>query len=289
MADQDDLDAEFALFEKSIASVVSSKPSLQTTTNATPTLFIAASSAERNEGQPPLKRPRFNNSTLPSNPQLIQSPQYSSKSPQVSAAASRTNDHASHANPATGKWKWTGSAWKWVVASTADKPTNTSTAQASGVVTLQSAQSTVKIDQATTVENHLPSQKDRHTANGLKRAAAGRVWKDNTMTQWPENDHRIFVGDLAPDATEKDLETAFGKYPSYNMSRVVCDKRTGLCRGYGFVSFADGIDMVKALKEMNGKYVGSRPVKLKKSKWKKRNLDGEREAEVRMMKQLARK
>ncbi|CAM9943175.1 unnamed protein product [Heterosigma akashiwo] len=29
---------------------------------------------------------------------------------------------------------------------------------------------------------------------------------------------------------------------------------------------------MKALREMDGKYVGNRPVKLKKSKWQERNL-----------------
>ena len=33
------------------------------------------------------------------------------------------------------------------------------------------------------------------------------------------------------------------------------------------MSFLDGADYAKALKEMNGKYIGSRPCKLRKSTW----------------------
>lgn len=105
-----------------------------------------------------------------------------------------------------------------------------------------------------------------------KRTAAGQVWHDPTLTDWPENDHRLFVGDLGPDATDVELSQAFSKYPSFNMARVVKDKRTSACRGYGFVSFATAADMLAAIKEMDGKYVGSRPVKLRRSSWQKRSL-----------------
>ena len=39
------------------------------------------------------------------------------------------------------------------------------------------------------------------------------------------------------------------------------------CAGYGFVSFGDNLEGAKALKEMNGRYVGNRPCKLSKSTW----------------------
>ena len=42
---------------------------------------------------------------------------------------------------------------------------------------------------------------------------------------------------------------------------------------YGFVSFKDPQDFTRAIKELNGKYVGSRPIKLSKSSWKDRNID----------------
>ena len=55
--------------------------------------------------------------------------------------------------------------------------------------------------------------------------------------------------------------------------QVVKDKRTKKTKGYGFVSFMDSKDFAKALKEMNGKYIGNRPCKLRKSTWDERNPD----------------
>ena len=40
--------------------------------------------------------------------------------------------------------------------------------------------------------------------------------------------------------------------------------------GFGFVSFTDTIEGVKALREMDGKYIGNRPCKLRKSTWDER-------------------
>ena len=45
------------------------------------------------------------------------------------------------------------------------------------------------------------------------------------------------------------------------------------------MSFLDPFEGLKALREMNGKYIGSRPVKLKKSDWKQRDLKEVRKKE----------
>jgi len=105
------------------------------------------------------------------------------------------------------------------------------------------------------------------------RKAAGQVWEDDTLANWPKDDFRIFAGNLGNDVTDDSLKLAFSKYKTCSMARVVRDKRTGKSKGYGFVSFLDAHDFVKALKEMNGKYICNRPCKLTKSRWKDRNLD----------------
>lgn len=133
------------------------------------------------------------------------------------------------------------------------------------------------------------SSSEMNSTSTLKRTAAGGVWKDPSLEEWPSNDHRLFVGDLGPDASDVDLTTAFSKYPSFNMARVVKDKRTAACRGYGFVSFSSAHDMLAAIREMNGKYVGSRPIKLQRSTWQKRNLSKEKWKQVRAIRTIAKR
>ena len=106
----------------------------------------------------------------------------------------------------------------------------------------------------------------------LLRAAGGQFWEDETLADWPEGDFRIFVGDLGNECTDEMLTRAFGIYPSFQKAHVVADKYSKKTRGYGFVSFRDPHDYLKAMREMNGKYIGNRPVKLRKSTWNERNV-----------------
>jgi RNA recognition motif-containing protein len=87
----------------------------------------------------------------------------------------------------------------------------------------------------------------------------------------PADDHRIFVGDLGKEVSDDVLTRAFMRFPSFLKAKVVKNTSTGATKGYGFVSFGDLASMVRALKEMDGKYIGNRPCKLKKSTWQARD------------------
>jgi hypothetical protein len=123
------------------------------------------------------------------------------------------------------------------------------------------------------------SKKDQNNAPKAKRAplrsAGGEVWKDETLNEWPENDFRMFVGNLGSEVNPAVLKQTFAsKFPSVAMARVVYDKRTSKSKGFGFVSFLDYRECAQALRTMNGTYIGSTPVMLKVSKWKDRNVKG---------------
>lgn len=105
------------------------------------------------------------------------------------------------------------------------------------------------------------------------RKAAGKIWNDTSLAEWPDADHRIFVGDLGNEVNDNTLAKVFVKYTSFAKAKVIRDKRTQKTKGYGFVSFLDPFDAVTALKEMQGCYVGNRPIKLRKSKWGQRTYE----------------
>jgi RNA recognition motif-containing protein len=87
-----------------------------------------------------------------------------------------------------------------------------------------------------------------------------------------KDDFRLFCGDLGNEVTDDLLKRTFNTYPSFARAQVVRDKKTGKSKGYGFVSFLNQEDYAKAFRDWNGKYVGNRPIKLKKSTWKDRAL-----------------
>ncbi|CAB3400001.1 unnamed protein product [Caenorhabditis bovis] len=115
--------------------------------------------------------------------------------------------------------------------------------------------------------------KEQQSKKKYVRSGGGQVWEDSSLAEWDENDFRIFCGDLGNEVSDELLAKAFRKYPSFQKAKVVRESRSNKSKGYGFVSFRDSDDYVRAMREMDGKYVGNRPIKLRKSTWKERNID----------------
>ncbi|SBT79552.1 RNA-binding protein, putative [Plasmodium malariae] len=126
-------------------------------------------------------------------------------------------------------------------------------------------------------DNTSPSKDDKENKKKPHlRKAAGIVWKDPSLDDWPENDFRIFCGNLGNEVTTDILANAFRKYKSFNMAKVIREKRNNKTKGYGFVSLSDPQDMLDALKNMNNKFIGNRPITVKRSKWKDREVDSKK-------------
>ncbi|KAJ7228619.1 RNA-binding domain-containing protein [Mycena pura] len=99
------------------------------------------------------------------------------------------------------------------------------------------------------------------------RKGGGKVWEDQTLLEWNPCAYswfRLFVGDLSNDVSDDVLANAFNKYSSFTKARVIRDRLSQKAK-YGFVAFSDPEDFLKAWREMDGKYVGNRPIKLKKA------------------------
>ncbi|KAI0268272.1 hypothetical protein BC834DRAFT_868682 [Gloeopeniophorella convolvens] len=96
------------------------------------------------------------------------------------------------------------------------------------------------------------------------RKGGGKTWEDQTLLEWNPSWFRLFVGDLSNDVSDDVLSSAFDKYTSFQKARVIRDRLSQKAK-YGFVAFSDPEDFLKAWKEMDGKYVGNRPIKLKKA------------------------
>eukprot|EP01062_Namystynia_karyoxenos_P067097 TRINITY_DN60998_c0_g1_i1.p1 TRINITY_DN60998_c0_g1~~TRINITY_DN60998_c0_g1_i1.p1 ORF type:complete len:291 (+),score=110.42 TRINITY_DN60998_c0_g1_i1:100-972(+) len=123
---------------------------------------------------------------------------------------------------------------------------------------------------AAAASSHWAQKEQRQKADRTLRVHDGVVWQDPSMREWPENDHRLFCGNLGNDVNGDILGKTFAKYDGFLKAKVVRDKKTLKSRGYGFVSFRSADEALRAQREMNGKYIGNRPVAIRQSTWDER-------------------
>ncbi|MCB1145285.1 MAG: RNA-binding protein [Leptospiraceae bacterium] len=76
----------------------------------------------------------------------------------------------------------------------------------------------------------------------------------------------IYVGNLAYEASESDLETEFSAFGKVSSVKVVRDRDTGRSRGFAFVEMADDNEGKAAIDGMNGKSVSGRNLVVNEAK-----------------------
>lgn len=86
-------------------------------------------------------------------------------------------------------------------------------------------------------------------------AFAGGQKEDTT------NHYHIFVGELGLEIDDKALYTAFAPFGSISDARIMMDPLLNRSRGFGFVAYRKKEDAERAIREMNGEWIGSRPVR----------------------------
>ncbi len=72
----------------------------------------------------------------------------------------------------------------------------------------------------------------------------------------------LFVGNMNFDTTEGELRAIFEPYGEITSIKFITDRETGRIRGFGFVELADDGKAAKAIKELDGKEVGGRALKV---------------------------
>lgn len=139
-----------------------------------------------------------------------------------------------------------------------------------GGIMNQPATSTPPVGQQTTTASsstavHNAPADPSTAGKTVLRSGGGQTWSDSTLLEWDPSHFRLFAGNLAGEVTDDSLLKAFSQYPSVQKARVIRDKRTEKSRGFGFISFSDSDDYFRAAREMQGKYIGSHPVLLRRA------------------------
>ena len=75
----------------------------------------------------------------------------------------------------------------------------------------------------------------------------------------------IYVGNLAPNATEEMVREAFESFGQVTATRVIKDKYSGQSRGFGFVEMVEEAQAQAAIKSLNGKEILGKQISVKEA------------------------
>ena len=73
---------------------------------------------------------------------------------------------------------------------------------------------------------------------------------------------RLYVGNLAWTVTDQDLQDAFSEAGQVETSQVIMDRATNRSRGFGFVVMATDEGADAAIKQLNGRDIKGRPIRV---------------------------
>lgn len=73
---------------------------------------------------------------------------------------------------------------------------------------------------------------------------------------------KLYVGNLSYAVTKEELEKIFSEYGSVSEAILIEDRHTGRSKGFGFVEMENPDEADKAVKELDGKSVQGRNIKV---------------------------
>ena len=77
---------------------------------------------------------------------------------------------------------------------------------------------------------------------------------------------KIYVGNLAYQVTEKELQEAFEAFGSVDSVAIIKDRSTGQSKGFGFVEMSSNGEAQSAIDELNGKEMQGRSIKVNEAR-----------------------
>ncbi|HET6976211.1 MAG TPA: RNA-binding protein [Pyrinomonadaceae bacterium] len=77
---------------------------------------------------------------------------------------------------------------------------------------------------------------------------------------------KLYVGNLAFQTTNQDLQDLFAQAGTVQSASVVEDRETGRSRGFAFVEMSSNAEAAAAIDQFNGKEVGGRALKVNEAK-----------------------
>ncbi len=85
---------------------------------------------------------------------------------------------------------------------------------------------------------------------------------------------KLYVGNLAPDVTDQDLQGLFAQAGACESVAVVSDKGTGQSRGFGFVEMGSVPEAQLAIEKLNGTDLKGRALTVSEARDQSRSASG---------------
>ncbi|WNZ22970.1 RNA-binding protein [Leptolyngbya sp. NK1-12] len=73
---------------------------------------------------------------------------------------------------------------------------------------------------------------------------------------------RLYVGNLPKDLERQELESVFTEFDSSISTKVITDRKTGKCRGFGFVTVKNEEQANQVIEKFNGFMLKDSPLKI---------------------------
>jgi cold-inducible RNA-binding protein len=78
--------------------------------------------------------------------------------------------------------------------------------------------------------------------------------------------NKLYVGNLSYDVNNESLTDMFKEFGEVTEAVVIVDRETNRSKGFGFVTFTKEEDAAKAIKELDGKEIDGRNIKVNVAK-----------------------
>lgn len=78
--------------------------------------------------------------------------------------------------------------------------------------------------------------------------------------------NKLYVGNLSYDVNNESLADMFKEFGEVTEAVVIVDRETSRSKGFGFVTFTKEEDAAKSIKELDGKEIDGRNIKVNVAK-----------------------
>ena len=86
----------------------------------------------------------------------------------------------------------------------------------------------------------------------------------------------LYVGNLANEVTDEDLQKAFAEYGEVSSAKVIKDNFSHLSRGFGFVEMPSNSEADAAIKALNGEELKGSRIQISEARPKREKRRGHR-------------